>query len=115
MYTYTRLAHDTGQPLVRGMYLDYPEQEGSYTYRRQYMFGHELLAAPVSEPGYGKPVLKDVYLPAGEKWFDYFTGRIYEGGQTLPYSAPSNGCRCLCGRVRLCPWRRIWSTPTNAP
>lgn len=87
-YTYTRLAHETGQPLVRGTYLDYPNQEGSYTYSHQYMWGEELLAAPVSEPGYGKPVLKDVYLPAGEKWFDFFTGRIYEGGQTLPYLCP---------------------------
>ena len=85
MYTYTRLAHDTGLPLVRGMYLDYPNQEGSYTYRHQYMFGQELLAAPVSEPGYGKPVLKDVYLPAGEKWIDFFTGKIYEGGQAISY------------------------------
>jgi hypothetical protein len=88
MYTYTRLAHDTGLPLVRGMYLDYPNQEGSYTYRHQYMFGQELLAAPVSEPGYGKPVLKDVYLPAGEKWFDFFTGKIYDGGQAISYLCP---------------------------
>ena len=87
-YTYTRLAHDTGVPLVRGMYLDYPDQEGSYTYRHQYMFGLEMLAAPISEPGYGKPVLKDVYLPEGEKWFDFFTGKIYEGGQAIPYSCP---------------------------
>jgi hypothetical protein len=87
-YTYTRLAHDTGLPLIRGMYLDHPSEEGSYTYRHQYMFGQELLAAPVSEPGYGKPVLKDVYLPAGEKWVDFFTGRIYEGGQAISYLCP---------------------------
>jgi alpha-glucosidase (family GH31 glycosyl hydrolase) len=88
MYTYARLAHDTGAPLVRGTFLDYPGQEGSYTYRRQFMFGRELLAAPVTEPGYGRPVLKDIYLPAGEKWIDFFTGRIYDGGQTIAYSCP---------------------------
>ena len=88
MYTYARLAHDTGVSLVRGTFLEYPEQEGSYTYRRQFMFGRELLAAPVSEPGYGKPVLKDIYLPAGEKWVDFFTGKIYDGGQTIAYECP---------------------------
>jgi hypothetical protein len=52
------------------------------------MFGQEMLAAPISEPGFGKPVLKDVYLPQGEKWFDFFTGKIYEGGQVISYECP---------------------------
>ena len=88
MYTYTRLAHDTALPLVRGTYLDYPSQEGSYTYQHQYLFGQELLVAPVTEPGYGEPVLKDVYLPAGDRWVDFFTGKIYQGGQVIPYECP---------------------------
>ena len=47
-----------------------------------------LLVAPISEPGYGKPVLKDIYLPDGEDWFDYFTGEIYKGGQVVNYQCP---------------------------
>ena len=88
LYTYSRLAHDTGLSLVRGMYMEYPQQEPAYSYRQQYMFGQELLVAPISEPGYGKPVLKDIYLPAGEDWFDYFTGKIYKGGQVVNYECP---------------------------
>jgi alpha-glucosidase (family GH31 glycosyl hydrolase) len=88
LYTYSRLAHDTGISLVRGMYLDYPLQERAYSYRHQYLFGQELLVAPISEPGYGKPVLKDIYLPAGDDWFDYFTGKIYKGGQVVNYACP---------------------------
>jgi len=88
MYTYARLAHDTGLPLVRGMYLDYPNQEGSYQYQHQYLFGQELLVAPITEPGYGEPVLKDVYLPAGDRWVDYFTGKTYQGDQVIPYECP---------------------------
>jgi len=88
MYTYTRLAHDTALPLVRGVYLEYPDQEPAYTYRHQYLFGQELLVAPVSEPGNGKPVLTDVYLPAGDNWFDFFMGRIYGGGQAVSYECP---------------------------
>ena len=88
MYSYARQAHDKGLPLVRGMYLEFPEQEKAYIYRHEYMFGQELLVAPISEPGFGMPVVKDVYLPEGEKWFDYFTGKIYDGGQIISYECP---------------------------
>ncbi len=73
---------------MRGMYVEYPQQEPAYSYRHQYMLGEELLVAPISEPGYGKPVLKDIYLPAGEDWLDYFTGEIYHGGQVVNYECP---------------------------
>jgi hypothetical protein len=88
MYTYARTAHDTGLPIVRGMFLEYPGQELAYTYRQQYMLGDEMLVAPVTEPGYGKPVFKDTYLPAGDDWYDFFNGKIYKGGQVVPYESP---------------------------
>ena len=94
-YTYSRIAHDTGLPLVRGMYLEYPKQESSYQhqqqpvdyvsitsiatypqqepsykYQQQYMFGRDLLVAPVTESFEGKPATKDVHLPARQYWFD---------------------------------------------
>ncbi len=87
-YTYARIAHDTGMPLVRGMYLQYPDQEPSYTHDQQYMFGSEVLVAPITEPGNGQPATKDVYLPAGDDWFDLFTGDIYEGGRTISQECP---------------------------
>ena len=87
-YTLTREAHETARPLVRGMYLEFPQQEEAYHYPGQYMFGPELLVAPVTEPGHGKAVIKTVYLPAGEDWYDFFTGEIYKGGQALPYECP---------------------------
>jgi hypothetical protein len=70
------------------MYVEYPQQEAAYSYRHQYMFGPNMLVAPISEPGYGKPVLKDIYLPDGEDWMDYFTGEIYKGGQVINYECP---------------------------
>lgn len=88
IYTYSRLAHEDGEPLVRGTYIEYPEQEGAYQFGHQYLLGKDLLIAPVSEPGFGKPVLKKIYLPAGEKWFDWFTGKMYEGGQVIAYECP---------------------------
>ncbi len=88
-YTYARIAHDTGMPLVRGMHLDYPNQDQAYAFAdKQYMFGRDILVSPVTEPAHGKPALKDAYLPEGDSWFDYFTGRIYPGGQVIAYECP---------------------------
>ena len=50
IYTCSRVAHETGLPLVRGMYLEYPEQEAAYTNNQQYMFGKELLVSPITDP-----------------------------------------------------------------
>ena len=88
MYTYSRIAHDTGQPLVRGTYLEYPHDEASYHFQKQYLLGKELLVAPITVSGYGKPVVKEIHLPAGEYWYDFFSGTIYEGGRTIAYDCP---------------------------
>lgn len=87
-YTYSRLAHEDGEPLVRGTYLEYSDQEKAYEFRQQYLLGRDLLVAPIAEPGFGQPVLKEIYLPSGDGWFDWFTGKIYEGGQVLAYECP---------------------------
>ena len=62
-YTYTcsRITHDTGLPLVRGMYLDYPDQEQAFASNQQFLFGRDLLVVPVTKPGNGKPVNTDVF------------------------------------------------------
>jgi hypothetical protein len=52
------------------------------------MFGNELLVAPITAPGNGKPVRKEVYLPAGQEWFDFFTGDLYAGGATIVHECP---------------------------
>ncbi len=87
-YTYSRIAHETGLPLVRGTYVEYPNQELAYSHPRQYLFGQELLVAPVVHSTEGKPARQELYLPQDEYWFDYFTGDIYAGGQNLIHECP---------------------------
>jgi hypothetical protein len=88
IYTCSRTAHETGLPLVRGTYLEFPGQEPAYAFDEQYLFGPDLLVAPITAPGNGKPSRKEVYLPAGESWYDYFTGDLYTGGKAIVHECP---------------------------
>jgi alpha-glucosidase len=82
IYTYAREAHETGLPLMRAMFLEYPDDPETENLGTQFMFGEELLVAPVMEEAAAN---KRVYLPEGE-WYDYHDPRIsYEGGQWIDY------------------------------
>ncbi len=89
-YTYTcsRIAHDTGLPLMRGLYLEYPEQQAAYTSQEEYLYGRDLLVAPVTAPAKGTPARNNIYLPAGDDWYDFFTGDLYSGGRTIVHECP---------------------------
>lgn len=89
---------DQGLPMVRAMFLEYPDEEYAYTLagsQYQYLWGEYLLVAPVYEDTnadeMGNDVRNGIYLPGGEDqiWIDYFTGTQYRGGQILnSYDAP---------------------------
>lgn len=85
IYTYARRAYDTGMPIMRAMVLEYPDDEETYNLDEQFMFGEELLIAPVVVEGSEK---KRIYLPDG-KWIDYNNPeKIYSGEQYIIYDAP---------------------------
>ena len=84
IYSMTRKAHDTGIPLCRGLYIDYPQPADAYRYD-EFLFGDNFLAAPVmkaAEKGVDGVTSRKVWLPEGE-WYDYFTGKCYQGNQEL--------------------------------
>lgn len=79
-------AHNTGEPVMRPMFFDFPEDERCWQLEAtQYMLGSELLVAPVIEAGARS---KCVYLPEGASWIDIRDGKCYEGGQTITVAAP---------------------------
>lgn len=87
IYTYAREAFDTGLPIMRAMLLEYPDDPESLNMASQFMFGKELLVAPVTEKG---AETKKVYLPEG-KWIDFNDGiTVYQGNQWISYKAPLN-------------------------
>ena len=89
IYTMCRQAHETGISLCRPMYYDYPEAAEAYTYKNEYMFGDNLLIAPITQPiAQGEKYSQvDVWLPEGE-WLELATGTMLQGGATFkrPFS-----------------------------
>jgi alpha-glucosidase len=67
IYTYARQTYDTGLPLMRALMLEYQDDPETYNLNSQFLFGKELLVAPVMEQGV---VSQKIYLPEGE-WIDF--------------------------------------------
>lgn len=86
IYTYARYSYDTGIGLCRPMYYDYPELDEAYIYEGQYMFGNDILAAPITESDGGTgSVGKTVWLPEGN-WYEVPTGEVIAGNQVITHT-----------------------------
>lgn len=81
IYTYAREAYETGLPVLRPMFLEYPDDPETMEIESQFMFGENMLVAPVVRKGSSK---KKVYLPVGN-WIDYNTFEEYEGETWIDY------------------------------
>jgi len=86
---YTRdlmaVAHTDGQPVMRGLFHEFPDDPVCWDVDDQYLFGPDLLVAPVLTPGASR---REVYLPAGATWTDLRDGRRHDGGQRVDTPAP---------------------------
>lgn len=80
-----KAASETGAPVMRPLFYDFPEDKESWNVEDSYMFGPDLLVSPVMEAGAAQ---RKVYLPAGTGWKDAYTKQEYEGGQTVTVPAP---------------------------
>lgn len=85
-YTYTaaKEATFTGVSILRPMYYSSPEEEEAYTFDHQYMFGDQLVVAPVTQPLNPKynTTQKVIWLPAG-KFVLWHSGEMFNGPKTL--------------------------------
>src|SRR5258707_13797650 len=70
---------DTGERMMRALPLAYPDDTACREYPYQYLFGRDLLIAPIVQP---EAVTLSIYLPAGE-WYDFWTGEKFTGGQVV--------------------------------
>ena len=78
-YIYTLSAQATlmGYPLMRPLFFEFPEDKESYSVADEYMFGNELLVAPILKQG---EKIRNIYLPQGTKWYYFHTNRKFPGG-----------------------------------
>jgi alpha-D-xyloside xylohydrolase len=77
--TLMQAAHENGTPVMRTLFYEFPCDSTCWDIADEYMFGPDLLVAPVMEAGMTK---REVYLPAGTEWKNIWNDEILAGGQT---------------------------------
>lgn len=75
---------NTGRPMMTALPLAFPKDAQARAYPHQYLFGRDLLVAPVTQPD---ATAWDVYLPAGQ-WKDFWTGETIAGGRVIRREVP---------------------------
>lgn len=76
IYAQAKESAEKGLPMLRALFVEFPDDPGSWEVDDQYLFGSDILAAPLF---HSNATGRDVYLPPGQ-WIDYQTGSVYEGG-----------------------------------
>ena len=78
-------AHKRGTPVMRTLFYEFPADCKSWDVSDEYLFGPDLLVAPVMDAGLKQ---RPVYLPDGAQWTNAWTGEVLTGGQTITVDAP---------------------------
>ena len=79
VYAQAKDCSERGLPMVRALLVEFPDDPGAWLVEDEYMFGSQMLVAPLLESGNSRTV----YLPRGQ-WIDYQTGKVYVSGyQTI--------------------------------
>lgn len=84
-YSLAADAHFNNGTILRGLMMDFPSDKKTENINDQFMCGRSLLVNPVYE---FKLRSRNVYLPAGTNWFDFYSNTFYNGGQTINAAAP---------------------------
>jgi alpha-D-xyloside xylohydrolase len=87
IYSLAADTHYESGTIMRGLVMDFPHDDKVKDIRDQYLFGHALMVAPVTEYGARE---RQVYFPAGVDWYDFDTGKRYQGGTSATVPAPLN-------------------------
>jgi alpha-D-xyloside xylohydrolase len=82
--TLMRAVHSDGIPAMRPLFVDFPSGEVAWSVEDAYMFGLDLLAAPVADYGTRGRL---VYLPDGGRWTNAWTGATHDGGAAVRVAA----------------------------
>jgi alpha-D-xyloside xylohydrolase len=75
IYAQAKESSEKGLPMLRALFVEFPNDPGSWLIDNEYLFGSDMLVAPLLE----EVTERDVYLPPGT-WVDYQTKKVYQGG-----------------------------------
>ncbi|WP_445505703.1 glycoside hydrolase family 31 protein [Niallia sp. 03091] len=84
LYNAFQRAHEEASPIMQPLVYQFQEDAKTHNIQDQFLFGDSLMMAPIVYQG---ATSRDLYLPAGVKWVDYWTGEEFEGGQTIKKEA----------------------------
>jgi alpha-D-xyloside xylohydrolase len=76
IYAQAKDCSEKGLPMVRALFVEYPNDPGAWLIEDEYLFGSDMLVAPLFQDSVYE---RDVYLPGGQ-WIDYQDGKIYNNG-----------------------------------
>ena len=76
-----------GSTIMRPLVMDFKNDPAAIGQPYEYMFGQSFLVAPIIEPAVTE---WNVYLPKSTKWYDFWTGKQFNGGQTIKVAAPQD-------------------------
>ena len=85
IYSMTGMVYENDYTLMRGLVMDFPNDATVNSISDQYMFGPSILVNPVFTY---QSKSRDLYLPAGQGWYDFYSGKYFEGGQKINADAP---------------------------
>lgn len=85
IYSVSWMVTDQDYTMMRPLAMDFPTDATAWNTADQFMFGPALMVCPVITAG---ATSRNVYLPAGSGWHDFWTGQVFAGGQTITASAP---------------------------
>lgn len=85
IYSLAGAVHFNDYTILRPLVMDFTADTKVNNIGDQFMFGPSIMVAPVTAYGARS---REVYLPAGAKWYDFYTGKAQDGGQTVTASAP---------------------------
>lgn len=101
LYSTANKVRTDAQGFMQAMPIAFPQDEQTFGIADQYMFGRSFLVAPIVTDGV---IGRDVYLPTGERWMDFWTGYTFEGGQKVFKTAPADIMPLYVRAGSILPW-----------
>jgi alpha-D-xyloside xylohydrolase len=110
LYSAAVLSSRTGEPMMRALLVDTPEDPAAWRADLEYLLGPDLLVAPMTDPEGARPV----YLPAGE-WVDFWTGEVHAGQRYIHVRKPLDQMPLFVRHGALVPEGQVRDTIGDGP